>query len=120
MSVTLQPLHAPFRDPSSEFFRADRRTRVGERLGNFRRPQRPLVPGDLHPISRTARNPESEDKPEIAMSAQQMIEEAKECRVRARSATRQESELLLAMADAFDEIASAAEARKAVEENRCW
>jgi hypothetical protein len=54
------------------------------------------------------------------MRDQHLIEEAKACRTHARTVTRSERELLLKIADAFEEMASVAEARKAVAETRCW
>jgi hypothetical protein len=46
--------------------------------------------------------------------------EARECRLKAKLLGEPESELLLKIADAFDEIASRAEASQAIEATRCW
>jgi hypothetical protein len=46
--------------------------------------------------------------------------EARECRLKAKLLGEPESELLLKIADAFDEIASRTEARQAIEATRCW
>jgi len=54
------------------------------------------------------------------MSAQQLFHEAEQCRVRARAAAKPERDLLLKMAASFEDIASTAEARRAIEETRCW
>jgi hypothetical protein len=54
------------------------------------------------------------------MRAQHLVDEAKACRTHARTVTRSERELLLKIADAFEETGSVAEARKAVGETRCW
>jgi hypothetical protein len=54
------------------------------------------------------------------MRAQHLFDEARQCRVRARAVSDPERELLFKIADAFEEMATTAEARKAVEETRCW
>jgi hypothetical protein len=54
------------------------------------------------------------------MSGHQLIEQAEQCRVRARKATAPERELLFKIADAFEEMATAAEARRTIDETRCW
>ena len=54
------------------------------------------------------------------MRAKQLIDEAQQCRFRAREVSPPERELLFKIADAFEEMATAAEARRAVEETRCW
>jgi hypothetical protein len=54
------------------------------------------------------------------MRAQNLIDEAQACRTHARTVTRSERDLLFKIADAFEEMAAASEARKAVAETRCW
>ena len=54
------------------------------------------------------------------MRAEHLIDEAAQCRARARTVSAPERELLLKIADAFDEMATVAEARKGVAESRCW
>jgi hypothetical protein len=54
------------------------------------------------------------------MRSQEFLSEAEQCRSRARTVSPAERELLVRIAETFEEMASAAEARRTVEETRCW
>ena len=54
------------------------------------------------------------------MGRRDFVREARECRLMARVGPDGQRQLLLKLANAFEEIASAADARRAVEETRCW
>ena len=74
----------------------------------------------LRPAASNLRTSTSANQQEVAVSRDEMVCEAAKCREQARHFGRPERELLLEIANAFDEMAQKSGRRHGVAALRCW